>query len=251
MASAYIAACKAANCRVVGAVTASFEGAVSYPELNLAGNRVVELLDKRLQDLDVAPITVALQDSNPFRAIDMSYNRLGAGAAESLRQLIASDTTISRLDLSENDMTESAAQSLAAGLVSNTAILELHLSGNHLRSAGGIAMADVLQNNRTLKKLYLRNCELNVASLVAIATVLRDNVTLEVLDVSRPLGEGLMDEHAQHFARMLKVNTGLKELRLAHAGISDFGLYIASRDPNRTPARCRCTAPCGPVSPGL
>jgi Ran GTPase-activating protein (RanGAP) involved in mRNA processing and transport len=228
MSGAYTAACTAAGGRTLASVSAAYSSGSS--ELLLNGHRTIELIDDRLKDLDIAPLAVALEDANPFSAVDLSYNTLGHGAAESIRKLVASDSTITALDLSENDFTEAAAEAICAGLKSNTAVRELRLSGNKLRNAGGMAVAGMLQGNSTLQRLHLSNCELDTQSLVALATVLRDNQTLSVLDVSRPLAKNIMDEHTQHFARMLKVNTTLVELDLSKSGMRDLGLQLIAEE---------------------
>ena len=231
MAGAYTAACTSAGCRVLVAVTEAYNS--RSPTLICSGNRTVELLDKRMVDLDMAPLAVALEESNPFGTVDVSFNNLGAGAAESLRKLVASDATITSLDLSQNVFTESAAQALCAGLKLNRSITELRLSGNKLGGPGGMALADLLQTNSTLQLVHASNCELDTAALVALATVLRDNTSLRVLDVSRPLCKTTMDEPAKHFARMLKVNTALVELDLSKCNMGDLGLQLIAEETYR------------------
>ena len=120
----------------------------------------------------------------------------------------------------------SACRALCEGLKQNRAIGSLNLSGNKLGGPGGMALADLLQTNSTLEALYASNCELDTAALIALATVLRDNTSLRVLDVSRPLAKTVMDEPANHFARMLKVNTTLHELDMSKSGLSDKGLQL-------------------------
>jgi len=228
MAGAYTAACTSAGCRVLVSVTESFSSKAN--ELVCSGNRTVELLDRRMVDLDMAPLAVALEESNPFSTIDVSYNTLGAGAAESLRKLVASDRTTTSLDVSQNDFTESAAQSLCAGLKKNSTIQELRLSGNKLANSGGMALADLLQTNSALTAVHAANCELDTAALVALATVLRDNTSLRVLDVSRPLAKTIMEEPAAHFSRMLKVNSTLASLDLSKSRLGDFGLQLLAEE---------------------
>ena len=176
MAGAYTAACTSAGCRVLLTVTEAYSSKTK--DLICSGNRTVELLDARMVDLDMAPLAVALEETNPFQTIDVSYNTLGAGAAESLRKLVAADSTITSLDLSQNDFNESACRALCEGLKQNRAIGSLNLSGNKLGGPGGMALADLLQTNSTLEALYASNCELDTAALIALATVLRDNTSL-------------------------------------------------------------------------
>jgi len=222
MAGAYTAACTSAGCRVLSDVTDAYNS--GSPELALAGNKSQELKEKRLVDLDMAPLAVALEENNPFPKLDFSYNLLGVGGAESLRKLVASDGTCTALDLSQNNLNPAASKALFSGLRQNQTLKELRLSGNKLGNLGGMELADLLQKNHALEELHLSNCELDTAALVALATVMRDNRSVRVLDVSRPLAKTLMDEPALHFARMLKVNQTLTDLDMSKAGMSDLGL---------------------------
>ena len=228
MTGAYGAACTAANARILATVEQAYSH--SATELLLNGHRTVELLDARLVDLDLATLTAALSESNPFERIDLSYNELGAGAASSLAEFLKADSKLQYLDLSHNDMESSAIEAICLALKSNTTLREVHLSGNKLGGVGGMAVAEMLQANPSLQALHLSNCELTSESLVALATVLRDDQRLHVLDVSRPLAQTIMDEPAQHFARMLKVNATLVELDLSKAGLRDFGLRLLSEE---------------------
>ena len=228
MAGAYRAACAAAGSRVLVTVEEGYTA--GFTSLLLNGHRTMELLDARLSDLDVAPLAVALSEMHPFTVLDLSYNQLGAGAAESLSQLIKSDRTVQTLDLSENLLTSHAVEALCTALKTNSTIREVRLSGNKLGGAGGMAIAEMLQTNTSIERLHLSNCELTTEALVALATVLRDNRQLLVLDVSRPLAATIMDEPASHFARTLKLNTSLQELNLSKSGLRDFGLRLLAEE---------------------
>ena len=228
MATAYLAACTASGSRVLSCVETAYSS--GSQQLIANGHRTVELLTARLVDLDVAPLAVALEESNPFATVDLSYNSLGPGAAQSLSKLLASDATIEVLDLSENSFDAACCEKLCAGLKANKTIKVLRLSGNKIGHAGGMAVADLLQHSKSLQRVYLANCELDVASLVALATVLRDNATLTVLDISRPLAWSLEQEPAGHLARMLKVNPSLVELDLSKSALRDFGLQLVCEE---------------------
>jgi hypothetical protein len=243
MAGAYTAACTSAGCRVLSDVTDAYNS--GRPELALAGNKSQELKEKRLVDLDMAPLAVALEENNPFPKLDFSYNLLGVGGAESLRKLVASDGTCTALDLSQNNLNPAASKALFSGLRQNQTLKELRLSGNKLGNLGGMELADLLQKNHALEELHLSNCELDTAALVALATVMRDNRSVRVLDVSRPLAKTLMDEPALHFARMLKVNQTLTDVRNAPAAPAARAwphAHQATRTPSKPRARGRTGA---------
>ena len=110
MSGPYKAACNSAGCRILASVYAAYDS--DSPELICSGNRTVELLSDRMVDLDMAPLAVALEENNPFAVIDVSYNKLGAGAADSLKKLVEKDASTTSLNLSQNDFTEGAVLSL-------------------------------------------------------------------------------------------------------------------------------------------
>lgn len=60
-------------------------------------------------------------------------------------------------------------------------------------------------------------------SLIALATVLNHNSSLVDLNVSRPILFSQQEETTVHFAGMLKVNHGLRNLHLAKHDTKDFG----------------------------
>jgi len=230
-AGAYGAACTAAGVRLLKTVEAAYASGTS--ELLLNGNRTVELITSRLIDVEVAPLSVALSEGNPFASIDLSYNELNAGAAESIGHLLKSDSTLTSLNLAQNDLGPEAASTLCAVLKDNRSLRALSLDGNKLGGNGGMDIAEMLQTNATLQRLGLANCELTTESLVALATVMRENDTLQALDVSRPLTKTIMDEPAQHFARMLKMNSSLVELDLSKSGLRDYGMQLVCEELSR------------------
>lgn len=233
MTSAYKAACNAAGSRVIVQADEAFSK--GFTELLLGGHRVVELSDKRLVDIDCATLAVALAETKQFTVVDLSYNELGAGAIESIADLLKVDTTMQVLDLSQNAISAEVIEVLCTALKESTTLRVLRLDGNALGGTGGMAVAEMLQANSALQHLSLSNCGLTTESLVALATVLRDNSSLLSLDVSRPLAQTIMDEPAAHFARMLKVNTALEELDLSKVGLRDFGLRLILEELCRAP----------------
>ena len=112
-------------------------------------------------------------------------------------------------------------------------------------------MAQMLQVNTTLRHLdlgdtdqvmFLKNDSVDfvyieiyfgffeiqkIESLIALSTILNYNSTLVSLNINRPVPNyqynNWMDEIAQHFASMLKVNVSLKELHMQKYEMRDFG----------------------------
>ena len=130
---AYAAATKAAGTRVLQSAVSQFDAGTD--KLLLNGHRTIDLVDKRLTDVDVATLAVALTETKQFKVVDLSYNELGAGAAMSLSQVVKSNTVITALDVSENGINEQAVEGLCAALKTNGTIRELSLSGNAISNA--------------------------------------------------------------------------------------------------------------------
>lgn len=67
-----------------------------------------------------------------------------------------------------------------------------------------------------------------------MATILNYNKTLKSLNVNRPVPQyqfaNWMDEIAQHFAIMLKINTGLEELHMQKYEMRDYGAQWLSEN---------------------
>ena len=63
-------------------------------------------------------------------------------------------------------------------------------------------------------------------SLVGLATVLQQNTAVTVLDVQRSLVSSPMEEHVEHFGRLLAVSHTLQELDLSKCHVSDRGLLM-------------------------
>ena len=225
MASVYHAACTEAGTRELSCVEEALD----------SGDDVLQCAKSGAQDLDVTAIAATLTQVNPFTAIDLSSNELGAGAAASLKNLLAEEqgAKITSLDLSHNNLSEVAVESLLAGLQGNTTLRELRLSGNPVRGAGALMLAEKLQTDTSLQRLHVGNCEISTQGVVALATALQANESLAVLDISRTLTPAASTETFSHLSRMLKVNTSLIELDISKSGLKDLGLQLLVEELHR------------------
>ena len=162
--ASYVAACDEEKIRACAPVIAACDSGTQVLHCN--GNSHA-LRNKRLLDADVKVLAKALQHGHPFVVLNLSYNHLGRGAAESLAALLHSDSSIQVLDLAANDFDEIAAEALCAALKRNTTVQELRLSGNAILGSGGMSIAELLQRGSSIRRLYLNNCCLDTASLVS------------------------------------------------------------------------------------
>lgn len=75
-----------------------------------------------------------------------------------------------------------------------------------------------------------------IESLIALATILKFNKTLQSINVNRPVPQyqfaNWMDEIAQHFAIMLKVNQSLQEIHMQKYEMRDYGAEWLSNNLN-------------------
>jgi len=221
--ASYNAACDEEKIRACAPVIAACDSGTQVLHCN--GNSQA-LRNKRLLDVDCKVLAKALQYGHPFVVLDLSYNNLGRGAAESLAALLYSDSSIQVLDLSANDFDEMAAEVLCNALKTNTTVQELKLSGNAILGSGGMFIAELLQSGSSIRRLYLNNCCLDTASLVSLATVCHKH-PVAILDVGRPLlMSPLMEEATDHFARTLAANTSLVDLNLSKCSMLDRGLML-------------------------
>lgn len=73
-----------------------------------------------------------------------------------------------------------------------------------------------------------------IESLIALATILKYNKTLISINVNRPVPQyqfaSWMDEIAQHFAQMLKVNLSLQEVHMQKYEMRDYGAQWLSEN---------------------
>ena len=230
MSNPYEAACIAANLRPRKNIIESYESAASQGietgvELKCSGRTLAE---GRMLDVDMQLLGEAMLRPHPFERLDLSFNELGSESGEALKNLLELDTRLRSLDLTCNELTPAPCKEIFKGLEKNSALRELRLSSNQLGDEAGMQLAELLQVNDTLQRLYLANCDLKMPSLVGLATVLQQNTVVTVLDVQRSLVTSPMEEHVEHFGRLLAVNTTLKELDLSKCQVSDRGLLMLS-----------------------
>ena len=228
MSNPYEAACVDANLRPRKSIIEAYEEAASQGvetgvELKCSGRTLAE---GRMLDVDMKLLSEAMLKAHPFERLDLSFNELGGESGGSLKSLLEGDTQLRSLDLTGNSLTPAPCKEIFKGLEKNSALRELRLSSNQLGDEAGMQLAELLQVNDTLQRLHLANCDLKMPSLVGLATVLQQNTAVTVLDVQRSLVSSPMEEHVEHFGRLLAVSHTLQELDLSKCHVSDRGLLM-------------------------
>ncbi|RMZ94227.1 leucine-rich repeat-containing 34-like isoform X1 [Brachionus plicatilis] len=199
--------------------------------LNLRGNNY--FLDGiKLGNDDAFCLYHTLKINSWVFNLDLRFNNLGDEGATWIAKLISENSTLKFLNLMCNEIGPDGAEQIALALQKNTSIVYLNLNGNKIGNKGGMCMAQMLQVNTTLQYLDIGETDLKIESLIALATILNYNRTLKSLNVSRPVPQfqfaNWMDEIAQHFANMLKVNQTLKQLIMKKFEMRDYGIHWIS-----------------------
>ena len=238
MSNPYEAACVDANLRPRKSIIEAYEEAASQGvetgvELKCSGRTLAE---GRMLDVDMKLLSEAMLKAHPFERLDLSFNELGGESGGSLKSLLEGDTQLRSLDLTGNSLTPAPCKEIFKGLEKNSALRELRLSSNQLGDEAGMQLAELLQVNDTLQRLHLANCDLKMPSLVGLATVLQQNTAVTVLDVQRSLVSSPMEEHVEHFGRLLAVSHTLQELDLSKVHGTAIHNPNPSPDPNPDPS---------------
>lgn len=191
--------------------------------LYLAGNNKL-LTDKRIEDADCESIYKTLQTNSYVTSLDLRYNVITDVGVKFLAQLIEESTKLKHLNLMCNEITETGAEYIARALLKNDTLKSLRMTGNKIGNKGGMWFAQALQVNTGLEALDVADTDLTIESIIAISTVLYNNKTLKALNINRPILFSQQEETTVHFAKLLKVNTTLKELHLQKYEMRDFGM---------------------------
>lgn len=184
--------------------------------------------ENRLRDDEINAICLAAQSNSDLITMEFPYNTLTSSSARRIALGFQRNVfnCITELDLSWNSIDRGGAESLGHALCDNNSLLRLTLTGNPLGGGSGVALGNMLKMNSTLVKVDLAHCDLNMNDLVYIFGALTDNKTIMSLDASRPL---LIDPDdvtsvVHHLALALRYNTTLCDLGLNFFNLVDSHL---------------------------
>jgi Ran GTPase-activating protein (RanGAP) involved in mRNA processing and transport len=203
-----------------------------------------------LQDLDLsgyalgsaglAEIAPTLYRNTSIQRLDISDNGLDdPAAANTLRELLRRNKTITRLSMDRNSFgsNDIVVRIIAEGFRSNTTLQVLDLSFCDLNDQGlSILAAGLGQQKRCLLDLNLSTNQIRGSGLRALV----DNATAALSTVTHlNLDNNLiLDEGASFLAETLGMQmlSSLKSLQLGHCGISDDGLVplLSALEENET-----------------
>jgi Ran GTPase-activating protein (RanGAP) involved in mRNA processing and transport len=187
----------------------------------------LNLSDDALGSAGLAEIASALYQNTSIQSVDLSLNDLDdLTSANTLRELLRRNKTISRLRMDGNTFGHDAAvvRCIADGFRTNTTVQELRLSYCELGDQGLSILAESLgQQKRGLVDLNLSTNQITCSGLRALV----DNATAALSTVTHlSLSDNLLlDEGASFLAETWRRQTlpSLKCLQLDNCGISDDG----------------------------
>jgi len=233
----YVEKCKDFLCEpvkpLIGAINAALSNDVELSFIKLNGNSK-ELFNKRLEYMQVFALAESLHDNGTVQEIDLSYNNIDDAGVATIARLLKVNKALKAVNLAGNNIGPEGAKKLADSLEDpsggGAGLLALNLNGNPIGDTGGMAIATMLKTNKKLNNLDVGDCDLGMKSVVSIAAALKGepdvepNLTLQVLNMENPRINSVQEEGVGHVARMLAVNTGLRELKLGKNSVRDLGV---------------------------
>jgi Ran GTPase-activating protein (RanGAP) involved in mRNA processing and transport len=186
------------------------------------------LTDRTLGSAELAELAPALYQNTSIKVLDISGNHLeDMESAETLRDILRSNKTITTIDLSDNwfGHTTGAVDCIAEGLGSNSTLMEIHLIYCALGDGGVSILAQTLgSRNTTLQKLTLKENSITSTGVGVFLDTMEHGCRITNLDLK---GNGLIgNEGASLLARSLGNNAlpNLTRLSLSYCGIGDAGI---------------------------
>ena len=182
--------------------------------LNLSGCGLTSICAESLGEI--------LTTNTHLERLSISNNtELGIGGIQHLSRALKANQGLKKLDLTACRLTSRSVESLAEALTTNAILEELDVSYNTLHIDSTERLSHALEVNQCLRVLNLNLCSLNSRSVKSLAEALKTNKHLEELNIN---GNKLRDDGVQHLAHALRVNQHLKTLQLANCGVTDNGL---------------------------
>lgn len=179
----------------VGPIVTMLQTNTTLLRLNLHNNL--------LEDKGSEAIVKALNTT--LTTLTLSENGISKGKC--FGDMLAVNSTLTRLDLHKNDLGEEV-EELSKGLAVNSSLTALHLGWNNVGNVRELARA--LQCNDTLRSLGLNNNPVDVKTL---SEGLRYNASLTSFDLPQ---SGIRDEDVAYLAFALQHNTTLDSVDLRY-----------------------------------
>jgi Ran GTPase-activating protein (RanGAP) involved in mRNA processing and transport len=176
---------------------------------------------RTLESAELAELAPAPYNNTSIKVLDLSENNLNnMDSAETLRDILHSNKTITTLDFSYNTIggTTGAVECIGDGLGSNSTLMEIHLKYCALGDGGVSTLARNLGSwNTTLQKL---NLKYNSITSTGVGVLLETISRITDLELQHNL---IWNEEASLLARSLGNNTlpNLTRLSLSYCGIGD------------------------------
>lgn len=195
-------------------------------QLDLHGNKRNdrnEMYRERMTDDDLCTLLSSLKSNTFITGINVGYNHIGDVGAAAIEKYLSETNALKTLILSYNEIGARGAEHIAKGLQLNDSLTCLKLDGNKFGNDGGMAVAGALQVNDSLEELDLNDTDMSTQTVIAFTTVLKSNRGLLSVHLGRPILTSTQEETTVHIAKMLEVNTRLKELHITKHDMRNYG----------------------------
>ncbi|CAF3430854.1 unnamed protein product [Rotaria sp. Silwood1] len=145
-------------------------------KINLSGNK--------FNELDIALLIEAFEQSKILRELDLSHNCFGEQCGKVLGAFISSNDSLESIDLSWNKFRGRSAMDLVNGIKENVRLKRCNLEMNGLGPDSGQILADCIKQNSALEEFNINGNRLNTSNAFAIAQALSSNDSLQVLKIA-------------------------------------------------------------------
>lgn len=135
--------------------------------------------------LDYAAATSLINclKGTPIQTLDLEWNSLQDGVAESIADLLRHTSTLVSISLERNDFRSEGISAIAKALTVNTSLRNLNLAFNRCGSLACEALGAMLEQNTTLLTLNLTQCSITADAARYLAKGMSSNNTLVALNL--------------------------------------------------------------------
>jgi Ran GTPase-activating protein (RanGAP) involved in mRNA processing and transport len=184
--------------------------------------RIVDFSRNFMEDGGTVAVAEMLRANTTLKSVDVSghINNRGVNA---MGEMLKVNATLTNLTMLYCDIQNSSLMALVEGLRTNRTLLSLKVTvrADPHDQSGVVALCDYLATNTTLKRLVFAADFRQQACVEALAKALRANATLEMLSTfAREI------RHVAELIAALRVNKGLRVLRITRSKIGDAGVLL-------------------------
>lgn len=157
-----------------------------------------------------------------IKLIDLSSNRLGTSAFNSLCEIISShSSSLESLNLENTKLSLSNLTSICSSLKHNKSLKCLNLANNSIGAGSGTILCDMLDYNNSLEVLDLQWNFIRGLDIILFSQSIRGNTSLKTLDLSwNSIGHDRIHESASKLFSNLLNSESLEHLDISNNNFS-------------------------------